>query len=410
VASPRELVLRDGSGGSWQQQPMRGDGETTVEQFRKLPARQLLILGDPGTGKTVLAMLFTTHMIDQLGREPVPVFIPIHDWKPDAEHPQTYISRRLIEDHPRLAELDGGGVPLGYAMVDRGEILPVLDGLDEVSAKLIPAAVAALDAMVAAGRPLVVTCRSLHFERAVAGSSAYLSRAAVVEIEPVSPEAAFAYLGQQERDRWRWMPIFNQMRTDAQAPLSRVLRTPLMLSLARRAYEPPGTDPAELLGVGRRSQLRRRLIQRYLDAVYSRTLPPESDVPGRAPVPYDPQNAHRWLSTVAYIGYRQGTRDLLWRRLRLSTTAHPSERLRLRAVSTFVAFAALVGLLVGVLAAVGAGFRAGIAVALLVAAGREFVLSDLSGPPDPHTGKRRTAWVPRLIFCIALGGHHRPGR
>jgi hypothetical protein len=55
---------------------LRDDVLHVVELFRKLRARQLVVLGDAGAGKTVLALLFTLGLLDGLlPGEPVPVLL-----------------------------------------------------------------------------------------------------------------------------------------------------------------------------------------------------------------------------------------------------------------------------------------------------------------------------------------------
>jgi hypothetical protein len=65
--SAERPVVFDEPGLTWAQMPLRGqlDGlnEAIVDAYRTLPFRQLMVLGDPGAGKSVFAMLLTLGLI-----------------------------------------------------------------------------------------------------------------------------------------------------------------------------------------------------------------------------------------------------------------------------------------------------------------------------------------------------------
>jgi predicted NACHT family NTPase len=106
---------------------------------------------------------------------------------PEDQHLHSWIVGKLAGEYPGLANARAYGPDAAARLVAEGRVIPVLDGLDEVSPGLHEAAIDALDRAVAGDRPLVVTCRSAEYERAVQRSGTFLARAAVVEIEPVTP-------------------------------------------------------------------------------------------------------------------------------------------------------------------------------------------------------------------------------
>jgi predicted NACHT family NTPase len=147
---------------------LRGDLTDLVGKFRQLPKRQLVVLGEPGAGKTVLAILLTLGLLNEPEPgEPVPVLLPVSSWNPQDEHLNTWLARKLIEEYPGLANTAAYGPQAAQRLVAEGRILPVLDGLDEVPPVLHAAAIDAVDQAIAGGRPLVVTCRSAEYEEAV---------------------------------------------------------------------------------------------------------------------------------------------------------------------------------------------------------------------------------------------------
>ncbi|OAP21654.1 MULTISPECIES: AfsR/SARP family transcriptional regulator [Amycolatopsis] len=236
-----------------------GDLTDVVAKFRQVPARQLVVLGEPGAGKSVLAILLTLGLLaDPPPGEPVPVLLPLSSWNPREEHLHGWLARRLAEEYPGLANTGAYGRGAALRLVLEGRVIPVLDGLDELAPGLHTAAIDALDQAVSGGRPLVVTCRSTEYESAVAQSGTFLSRAAVVEIEPVETEDAIDFLTARQRfGETRWDPVVRQLRQHPESPLAQALRTPLMVDLARTAYAHPSTDPGELCDTTRFPAARR---------------------------------------------------------------------------------------------------------------------------------------------------------
>jgi hypothetical protein len=81
-----------------------------------------------------------------------------------------------------------------YGWVDRGLIVPILGGLDEMPEPVQAPVVTPLTTAVGRDRPLVLTSRADEYQAAVAQAGGPLARAAVVEIEPVTAADAAAYL------------------------------------------------------------------------------------------------------------------------------------------------------------------------------------------------------------------------
>ncbi|MEU5884996.1 hypothetical protein [Spirillospora sp. NPDC047279] len=293
---------------------LRGEGDGLAAAFRRLPARQLVVLGEPGAGKTAMAILFVLELLDTAeDGEPVPVIFSLSSWHPGTDL-HTWMARRLIEDHPFLAggqgHRRGHGADLAARLIEHGRVLPVLDGLDEMSAALHATAIEAIDRSVAGGRPLVVTCRSDEYQAAVTVSGSFFSRAAVVEIEPVEIENAIGYLSQAYLDGdERWTEVFARLRDEPEGALAEALSTPLMVGLLRDVYKDPSSDPGELLDTtafADRRAVERRLLDRFIPAVYSPFHPggPSED------------RALRWLRFLAREMDWQRTRDLAWWRIR----------------------------------------------------------------------------------------------
>jgi NACHT domain len=288
-----------------------GDVAEIAETLLALRTRQLVVLGEPGAGKSVLAMVLTLDLLDRRRAGtamPVPVLLSVSSWQPREEPLWTWVARRLAEDYPALT---GRSHPALEELVVGGALLPVLDGLDEIPAELHAAAIEAVDQATAGGVPFLLTCRAEEYERAVAAGGRALSAAAVVEVLPVDLTAAASYLAQSGPSAAaRWQPVLAGLRDDPQAPLSRALTTPLAVWLARTVYTDPRTDPAELTDRARfpdAGSIESHLLDAYLPAVYvPRTGEPD---PHRA---YRPDQVRRWLGRIASELNGRRTYDLAW--------------------------------------------------------------------------------------------------
>ncbi|WP_233160389.1 AfsR/SARP family transcriptional regulator [Actinophytocola xanthii] len=295
------------------------DQTDIVATFRQAPHRQLVILGEPGAGKSVMAIQLTLGLLaDPEPDEPIPVLLPVASWDPHREHLHQWLTARLLEDYPGLANTAEYGPDAAARLVLDGRIIPILDGLDETPPALHAAAIEAIDHAVTAGRPLVVTCRTTEYERAVTRTGSLLTRATVVEIEPVDLEAAIRFLTARARaGDTRWDPVVDHLHQNPTGPLAQALRTPLMIDLARAAYASPSADPRELCDTARLDDAERieeHLLDACLPTAYADRPPPPRGRP-RLRRSYDSAQARRWLAYLARHLHEQRTYDLAWWRL-----------------------------------------------------------------------------------------------
>ncbi|HTU76616.1 MAG TPA: helix-turn-helix domain-containing protein [Trebonia sp.] len=291
-----------------------------ITAFRQLPKRQLLFLGEPGAGKTALAVLLILGLLaDPEPGEPVPVLLPVSSWDPRKEHLYTWLARKLTEEYPGLGNAAAYGPHAAERLVTDERVMPVLDGLDEAPPELQAALIDAIDLATAGGRPFVVTCRSAEYEQAVLRGGVTLASATVVEMQPVDIQSAAGFLtARQHPGLASWQPVIEHLRLHPRGPLAHVMSTPLMVDLARSAYRGAGRDPAELSDSARfpdRPSLEEHLLDAFLPAAYPPQLPPPSAAEGIRPAAllyYPPGQARRWLTFLARHLHDGRTPDLAW--------------------------------------------------------------------------------------------------
>ncbi|MEU4232177.1 NACHT domain-containing protein [Nonomuraea sp. NPDC026600] len=290
-------VIRQGDGDA----PLRLDG--TLDDLyhvvsTSVPTRRLVVLGAPGSGKTSLIIRFALACRSAPAAEtrPVPVILRLPTWDPTAQTLRQWITERLDQDY---------GVS-GFTWIE--SLLPVLDGLDEMPARVRGTALRAINAAFTPGAPLIVTSRSGEYHEAVRDADV-ITGAAVIELDPLSPEEICAYLSDATRpDRVaRWEKVFARIRREPRGELAATLSVPLNLSLARLAHADGHGDPDHLLTLPSAAALREHLLDRLLGVLYPDL--PEATAGER---PWNGRDAHRWLAFLARHLHRHDVHDLAW--------------------------------------------------------------------------------------------------
>ena len=301
--------------------------DEAVDVFIKIPSRRLVVIGQPGAGKTVFTLRFT---LDLLARrqpgDPVPVIFGLHTWNPLEQSLQEWMAARLATDYPALRNTAKPGRTIADELVGGHRILPVLDGLDEVSQPLRGDALRTLNMSLDKGTPVILTCRESDYRQVVADADV-LTSAAVIELLPLRLSDVASYLPRTARKlsaaipggfTTKWGPVLRRLGTDPGDPACRmlleVLSTPLMTWLARSVYSDTAADPAVLLDgrFAERREIEAHLLDGFIPAAFAGPVPigPRR----RRPSPRA-QDAERWLSFLACHLDRLGTRDLEWWRL-----------------------------------------------------------------------------------------------
>lgn len=294
------------------------------DTYRAITSKRLVIMGKAGAGKTVLAHRLILDLVDNAGATgPVPVLFSLGDWNPTATVLRAWLVRQLHRDFPFLESREPTTrKTAAESLVHGGLILPVLDGFDEIPDSHHRAAIREISNI---DWPLVVTSRAEEYAEATRTVKA-VGGAAAIELEDLAPEEAHRYL-RQSTGKSRtpaWDTVFDHLYTAptdaATRNLTPVLRTPLMVMLARTAYnDTPDHDPRVLLDTHRfptRDALEEHLLSTYLTTLYN-----HRDRRTRLPN-WAPENARHWLGHLATHLTQRGTHDLTWWHLPATLRRH----------------------------------------------------------------------------------------
>ena len=410
--------------GAWAASPddLAGAGDELVEVLARVPTGRLIVLGEPGAGKTMLMVRLVLDLLARrAGGGPVPILASVASWDPAAQDLRSWLCAQLVIDYPALASpppTDREEPTQAAALLASGLILPVLDGLDEIPGQVRGAAINRINDALRPGEQVVVTCRTQQYRDTVRpqdGLEVTLRAAAAVQLCPLDADAVRGYLDDDAAGpvtKARWAPVLTILGTEA--PAAQALTTPLMVGLARAIYNPrPGElagnlrSPAELCGpaVADRPMVESLLFDAFIPAAY------RHDPDGR----WKAQDAEKWLVFLArHLECTIGGPDLAWWQLPLALPGFALATGVMVGVACGVIFGVmagvvgwvLVGNLVGATAGavVGATAAAVLGVVLGALLGMAAARKELAGPVSGirlrPPGRKIVVWV---VFGLVAG-------
>jgi len=293
--------------------PSSGDLATIVAQFVARPSR-LVVTGGPGSGKTGLCVVLTLELsADQAGHGNIPFLVPLASWDHATENLNAWLTRRLAEDYPWLTSPSTYGATACAELVAQGRILPILDGLDEVSASSRADVLKAI-LQDLAGQPFVLTCRSDEWE--VVQASGTFDDLFVIKLLPLESVAAVDYLLEAVSGNGleRWDDVLTRLSEGTAGPVETACTRPWTLFLLQAVYRAPGSDPSELLDADQFPtivQIEERLLDGFVHVAFTTRPPPPRQV-GKPPKRWDPDRSENGMIFLAKTLNQRSSRELAW--------------------------------------------------------------------------------------------------
>lgn len=209
---------------------------------------KLLIVGQPGSGKTTELLKFATLMTDHaegLEDAPIPVLLELSTWQDDGTTLEQWVARRL----KRLYNIDH---TIALEWLHNEKLILLLDGLNEVGFSNQARCIERLNQFLqtSAYPHCVVCCRLEEYET---GPQKLTELNGAIYLQPLSDEQIQAYLATTNH-HLRWETLA------AEPKLRDLVRSPLMLMMLVAVYQ------------GRQIQTAREVLNLYIDQCFSRPV------------------------------------------------------------------------------------------------------------------------------------------
>lgn len=224
----------------------------------------LLILGAPGAGKSTLLVELARKLVGRAevnDTHPLSVILPLSSWAAKRPALEIWLAEQVaqIYDIPKNIAQD---------WIKQDQILPLLDGLDEMEEAARPACIAAINTYHRDHLwvPLVVCSRQIEYEKASKSQRLTLQNAVVVQ--PLTHEHVQAYLKQADKPLTALRHVLSTNPT-----LVSVATTPLMVHVLILTYRDTSIRPLSL----QREQLQQQVWNDYVQRMIERKRDTQHD-------------------------------------------------------------------------------------------------------------------------------------
>jgi DNA-binding SARP family transcriptional activator len=251
-------------------------GTTILNVFDKLNGK-LLILGDPGSGKTTTLLELARDLLIRAGQDeahPIPVIFNFSSWSQDQKPLVEWLVDELEGKYqaPRI---------VAEEWVKRDALLLLLDGLDEIADHQRGACIQAINTYRQEhGFVDVVVCSRIADYQTL---STKLKLNGAIVLQPLTDVQLDAYLA-------RLGPNMGGVRAllTADTTLRQMCQSPLMLNMVVLAYH--GTSVTDTLELDTLEAQRKRLFEVYVQRMLEERIGPK---------PYPPEQTAYYLSWLA---------------------------------------------------------------------------------------------------------------
>ncbi len=276
--------------------------------------RTLLILGEPGAGKTTMLLKLARDLITKTGEDlnrPIPVVFNLSSWAKK----QQKIADWLVDE---LQSNYGVSKSLGKAWVKDQQLLLLLDGLDEVRAKHREDCVEAINQfMKDYGVTEMVVCSRIKDYQAL--SNRLQVRGAIC-VQPLTSKHINQYLDQAGEQLQGVKTLLQQ-----DTAMQEMMKSPLTLSIVSMAYKDISVE--NLQQFGSIEERRDHLFETYIERMFRRH--------GRAMrMKYTPEKTKHWLTWLATRMVQESQTVFLIEKIQPTWLEKKGERLFYRIVTS----------------------------------------------------------------------------
>ncbi len=264
-----------------------------IEEFNQIkPLRRLLILGAPGSGKTIalLELLQDLYTVaDGNLSKPIPVVFHLSSYglPPAGRNLTNWLVSQLEQQY----SLDPAR---GRRFIEKQKLLLLLDGLDEVRSNLRNVCIRQINEFLRTFRhtECIVCSRITEYETA----SEALQLEASLKLQPLTPNQATEYLGQFSQHQ-NLASLIQAIRENTD--FQQLAETPLMLNVMALAYQ--NKPASELQSFTSLDDHRAYLYDAVLDRLLNRKQPVDRRLaPTRyGDEAYSPEEIRAWLIWLA---------------------------------------------------------------------------------------------------------------
>lgn len=301
-------------------------GARVLDVFQQLgEGRSLLILGEPGAGKTTTLLTLTRDLLQQSSAR-IPAIFNLSSWTGGP------LERWLVTELNSKYQIP---IAIGTAWVNEQQLLLLLDGLDEVRADLQASCAAAINRFHQDYGPEIVVCCRIKDYEAMRQPLGFQS---AVFVRSLTDAQIWQYLNQSNAGLTGLRSLLEQSAQpdrDRNSLLS-LARSPLILNIMALTYQ--GLSAADIPQFTQGENYTHQLFSAYVERMFKRRELCAS-------APYSKRQTLKWLHTLAVQLTQSSQTVFLIERMQPSWLTAKSDRFTFAALvwATFLITATLVG-------------------------------------------------------------------